>query len=101
MTAAALAISNELLEDEVDPESDDYFKELNSRLRAEFPHKFKTKAAASDSQQQVAGPTRATGNSQTGKTKVTLTAREQSLARRLGLTLEQYAREKVRLNGGQ
>lgn len=101
MTAAALAISNELLEDGVDPQTDDYFNELDSRLRSEFPQKFKTKAAASDTPPPVAGPTRAPGTPQKGKMKVVLNERQQKLASRLGLTYEQYARELVRMNGGQ
>lgn len=99
MTGAALGIHNELVEEGVQPDSDEYYKELDSRIRSAFPSKFASRQANPNAQQTVAGPTRAPA-ANVNKTKVVLTASQQSMARRLGLTNEQYAREVYRMQNG-
>lgn len=100
MTGAALGIHNELVEEGVAPDSDEYYKELDSRIRASFPAKFAPQRAPNAAAQQtVASPTRAPATN-VSKTKVTLTASQQAMAKRLGLTNEQYAREVYRMQNG-
>lgn len=97
MTGAALGIHNELIEEGVTPDTDEYYAELDSRIRASFPAKFQAKKQDT-TQQVVAAPSRAAVTDK-GKTKVVLSASQQRVAKRLGLTYEQYAREVIKMNG--
>jgi len=45
MTGAALGTHEELVESGYDPQSDDYYRELDSRMRNMFPHKFRREPA--------------------------------------------------------
>ena len=92
MTDAAQTIHNEMYEEGIDASENEeaYFKELDSRMRAEFPHKFKVKSGASDSTQNVAAPTRA--KAVISKNQVKLTKSQAAMAARLGISLVDYAR---------
>lgn len=113
MTSYALGVHDELIADKVDPDSDEYFNELNKAMREAFPRyegwadnqdRFDRSNGTSRSGQNVqtrraspvSGATR-TSASQGGKTRVELTASEERLAKRMGLTNQQYAVEKLRL----
>ena len=94
MTATAYAIHADLVEVEgFDPASDDYYKELDNRIRAEFPHKFKS-AQNNGSQgqrpQSMVAPARSTVKS--SSTRVKLTESQIRVAKALGVSLEEYAR---------
>ena len=99
MSQAAVLIHKELIEDGVHPEHEpeEYYAELDARLRSEFPDKFKQKGAKKVP--TVVGGTRAT----VGTSKVKLTKTEVEMAQRLGVDLKEYARQKQRQNkaGGQ
>ena len=99
MSQAAVLIHKELIEDGVRPEiePEEYYAELDARLRSEFPDKFKQKGAKKVP--TVVGGTRAT----VGTSKVKLTKTEVEMAQRLGVDLKEYARQKQRQNkaGGQ
>ena len=95
MTLTAFSIHKSLVESEgFDPQSDDYYQELDTRIRTEFPHKFETKQAKS-SGPVVAGANRNTQRS--NKKSVKLTESQVAIARKLGITNEQYARQLLRL----
>ena len=95
MTLTAFSIHKSLVESEgFDPQSDDYYRELDTRIRTEFPHKFETKQAKS-SGPVVAGANRNTQRS--NKKSVKLTESQVAIARKLGITNEQYARQLLRL----
>jgi hypothetical protein len=95
MTEAAMILHRELVETEgYDPRSDDYYTELDRRVKNEFPHKFQQARQASS---PVAS---ARGNPRTdGKKQVKLTPTQVSIAKRLGVSLEEYARHAQKLNG--
>lgn len=97
MTGAALGIHNELMEEGVTPDTEEYYAELDSRVRSSFPAKF-TAPKQATTQQVVAAPSRAAVTN-AGKTKVVLTPNQQRVAKRLGLSYEQYAREVYKMNG--
>jgi hypothetical protein len=94
MTQAAMVIHKELIDEGVYPDADpdEYYSELDARIRSEFPEKFKA-ANTAKKVQVVAGGTR---TSPSGKQKVTLTKSEVETANKLGVSLQEYARQKMR-----
>jgi len=90
MTATAYAIHADLVEVEgFDPTSDDYYQELDNRIRNEFPHKFKASQGNTRPQPAVASA-RTTVKSSSNKMK--LTESQIRVAKSLGVSLEEYAR---------
>ena len=90
MTATAYAIHADLVEAEgFDPTSDDYYQELDSRIRNEFPHKFKASQGNNRPQSAVASA-RTTVKSSSNKVK--LSESQIRVAKSLGVSLEEYAR---------
>lgn len=91
MTYAAFGIHKQLIEDEgFDPSSDDYYSELDKRMAEAFPHKFNNGARGKRPAQTVASVNRsASGRS---KKRVTLTPTQVSMAKKLGVPLEEYAK---------
>ena len=90
-TQAALVIHKELLDEGINPQdvAEEYYSELDARLTTEFPTLRKQTVRRVPT---VVGGTR----SATGKRKVTLTGQEIEMADRLGVTYQDYAREKLR-----
>ena len=96
MTQAAMVIHKELVDEGILPNNspDEYYNELDSRIREEFPERFKTKRTKKI-------PTVISGTrSATGKNQVKLTKTEVDMANRLGVSLQDYARQKVRQQAG-
>jgi hypothetical protein len=94
MTQAAMIVHKELIDEGIYPDSDpdEYYNELDSRVRSEFPDKFKQSSSAKKVQ-VVGGGTR---TSPSGKLKVTLSKSEVETANKLGVSLQEYARQKIR-----
>tara|TARA_R100001460_G_scaffold41521_10_gene77297 strand:+ start:8144 stop:9079 length:936 start_codon:yes stop_codon:yes gene_type:complete len=95
MTFAAYGIHQELIEDEgFDPQTNEYYDELDKRIKQEFPHKFSNNSDNETSRkpaQNVAGVSRT--NSSTGRSKKRkLTPSQVAIAKRLGVPLEEYAK---------
>ena len=95
MTFAAYGIHQELIQDEgFDPQTNEYYDELDKRVRREFPHKFSDNSDNETSRkpaQNVAGVSRT--NTSTGRsTKRKLTPSQVAIAKRLGVPLEEYAK---------
>ena len=90
MTAAAFAIHNSLVEEAFDPNSDEYYSELDSRIRNEFPHKF-PKAKKSGGGQVASASSSASRANKQGRRSVKLTPSAVDIANRLGVPLETYA----------
>jgi hypothetical protein len=89
MTFAAFGIHKKMVESEgFDPQSDDYYSELDERIQTEFPQKFNgtSKRAA----QTVAGVSRSPAGRR--KKKVRLTPSQVTIAKKLGVPLEEYAK---------
>ena len=94
MTATAFTIHQELVEEEgFDPQSDDYYFEIDKRIRSEFPHKFDGKTTRT---QRVA-PVSSGKASQKSKKSVKLTPAQISVAKKLGVPLDAYAKEVAKI----
>lgn len=106
MTQFASGLHEQLIQTGVDPTSDDYYTKLNARVRQAFPDygwddsDQETPRQATQSRAKrtvnVAPATRSTS-----PRKVSLKQSEIGVARRLGVSLEEYARQKAELNGGR
>jgi len=93
MTYAAFGIHKELVESEgIDPKSDEYYDTLDRRMKEEFPHKFKEEPQSKRPAQTVASVNRSSGTGRSSGNKVRLTQRQVAMAKKLGVTLEQYAK---------
>ena len=86
MTSAAYAIHEDLVTQGFDPESDEYYNEINKHMKDNFPHKF-----ANDKQRPVQTVASA-GRKQEGRRTVKLTRSQVAIAKKLGVPLEEYAK---------
>ena len=93
MTFAAFGIHKKLIEEEgFDPQGDDYYNELDSRIKREFPHKFgEEQSTGRKPAQNVAGVSRSTKTGRSGK-RVKLSPTQVAIAKKLGVPLEEYAK---------
>jgi hypothetical protein len=93
MTNGAYAIHGQLEQEGFDLSSDEYYDELNRRIRKEFPHKFKKQqASVPSSAPDVAPATRGIAVSPNGRRTIKLTPSEVAMARKIGVPLEEYAK---------
>ena len=93
MTYGAFGIHRRLVEDEgFDPTSDDYYAELDNRLRAEFPQKFDAKSKSNGGSRKVASAEASASRNRSGRKTVRLTASQVAIAKRLNVPLEEYAK---------
>jgi len=93
MTYAAFGIHKEIVEQEgIDPKSDEYYNTLDKRMQEEFPHKFKDGTQSRRPAQTVASVNRSAGTGRSSGNKVRLTQRQVAMAKKLGVSLEQYAK---------
>jgi len=100
MTRAAQAIHEQLvLEEGFDPTSDDYYKEIDTRMRREMPQKFKEKRSSA----QTVAPASGSGRSvKSGRKKaVELTPGQVAFAKKMRIPLDRYAKEVARLEQRQ
>ena len=94
MTSFALGLHQKLVKQGVNPRSDDYYEKINSRMRQVFPDSFE-----SDGQEDVADEPRrkatvvASATRSTSPKRVTLTKTQVALAKKLGVPLEEYAKQ--------
>ena len=96
MTSLALAVHKKLVESGVDPRSNEYYERVDARMREVFPDFFgETKKEAPS--KRPANVVAAVSRAANGKTKVKLTKTQEALARKFGLTNEQYAKEVLKL----
>jgi hypothetical protein len=93
MTYAAFGIHRQLIEDEgFDPSSDEYYSELDKRVRTEFPHKFAETKRDTGPRVASAGSTASKSSSPKGRRTVKLTPSQIAIAKRLNVPLEEYAK---------
>jgi hypothetical protein len=91
MTYAAFGVHKKLVENEgFDPQSNEYYSELDKRMKEEFPHKLKTGESRRPAQ-TVASVSRSSSGRSSGK-KVRLTPSQVAIAKKLGVPLEEYAK---------
>ena len=101
MTYTAFSIHKNLVESGFDTSSDAYYQEIDRRIREEFPHKFQDEGSVEvapnnrngkrSSVQRVASANRSAKNS--GRDTVKLTSSQVAIAKKLGVPLEEYARQ--------
>ena len=99
MTSFALGLHSKLVKSGVDPQSDEYYETINSRMRRVFPENFEDtslEGLEEETETPVGRPKRSTNvvapaTRSTAPKKVRLTRTQVALAKRLGLTPKQYA----------
>jgi hypothetical protein len=96
MTYTAFDLHKTLVDEEgYDPKSNEYYAEIDKRIRLEFPHKFDTnndkKGETTKPTQTVASATRSVKQS---RKTISLTPSEVAIAKKLGVSLEDYAKQK-------
>jgi len=96
MTFTAFSLHKKLVDEEgYDPLSDEYYAEIDRRIRLEFPHKFgntNTQSTEVRPTQTVASATR-NSSSKTSRKTVRLTPSQVAIAKKLGVPLEEYAKQ--------
>ena len=93
MTYTAFGLHKKLVEEEgYDAQSDEYYAEIDKRIRLEFPHKFATTSQTITAKpvQNVASANRSGKNS--NRKTVRLTPSQVAIAKKLGVPLEEYAK---------
>lgn len=88
MTNAAFSIHEDLVGMGVDVESEEYYNEIDKRMKDNFPHKFSVQEQRREPVQQVASA----GRQQQGRKTVRLTKSQVAIAKKLGVPLEEYAK---------
>lgn len=89
MTEKAFKVHDELVSEGFDLTSDEYYDELDRRVKKAFPQKFQ---ADITDVPNVAPATRSSSSTQRGRKSIKLTPSEVSIARRLGVPLDEYAK---------
>ena len=95
MTYTAFDLHRKLTEEEgFDPQTDEYYKEIDKRIRLEFPNKFDKPVEKTTSKptQTVASATR---SPKTSRKTVKLTPSQVAIAKKLGVPLEEYAKQLI------
>jgi len=99
MTFTAFEIHKDLVNEGFNPKSDDYYSEVNKRIKVDFPHKFAKGGdveQTSKTNQLVASAQRSV---RPGRTTVRLTSSQVAIAKKLGVPLEEYAKQ-IKLTEG-
>jgi hypothetical protein len=96
MTYTAFDIHKKLVEEEgYDPKTDEYYEEVDKRIRVEFPHKFdKIEGQTTERAKPAQNVASAKRSSSTGRRKtVKLSPSQVAIAKRIGVPLEEYAKQ--------
>jgi len=97
MTALAYATHESLIRDQgIKPDTDEYYEKINATMRLRFPDYFEEEAPATQTKRPstVVAPSNRSNGAK--PRKIQLTATQVSLAKRLGLTPEQYAKQLIK-----
>jgi hypothetical protein len=86
MTYTAMSLHDEIINEGFDASSDEYYNEIDRRIRKEFPHKFEDQNRPT---QKVGSAVRKSSN---GRRTVKLTPSQVAIAKKLGVPLEEYAK---------
>ena len=86
MTYTAMSLHDEIVNEGFDASSDEYYNEIDRRIRKEFPHKFEDQNRPT---QKVGSAVRKSSN---GRRTVKLTPSQVAIAKKLGVPLEEYAK---------
>ncbi len=92
MTFTAFEIHKDLVSEGFDPQSSDYYAEVDKRIKVDFPHKF-----GNTETKQTAKPVQSVASAQRsvkpGRKTVRLTSSQVAIAKKLGVPLEEYAKQ--------
>jgi len=99
MTSLALGLHEKLVRSGVNPTSDEYYTRIDNTMRKRFPENFEDDSLDDDVPAQRTRPSNvvASASRSTAPKKVHLSKTQLALAKKLGLTPEQYARETIKL----
>jgi hypothetical protein len=93
MTYASFGIHRKLVDEEgFDPSSDEYYSEVDKRMRTEFPQKFSGTKKSSGAQVAPAGASATRSTAKSGRRSVKLSPSQIAMAKRLNVPLEEYAK---------
>tara|TARA_R100001163_G_scaffold15742_2_gene14215 strand:- start:1003 stop:1932 length:930 start_codon:yes stop_codon:yes gene_type:complete len=93
LTNAAFTIHGQLVNDEgFDPKSDEYYTEIDNRLRKRFPNDFSVEEKNKKPTQRVASAGRADASAKPSKKQVRLSPSEVQMAKKLNVPLNEYAK---------
>ena len=94
MTYTAFDLHKKLTEEEgYDPQSDEYYSEIDKRIRLEFPQKFANNGQKAETARPVQTVASAKRSTKTGRRTVRLTPSQVAIAKKLGVPLEEYAKQ--------
>ena len=94
MTYTAFDLHKKLTEEEgYDPKSDDYYNEIDKRIRLEFPQKFANNSEKGETTKPVQTVASAKRSTNTSRKTVTLTPSQVAIAKKLGVPLKEYAKQ--------
>jgi len=93
MTSYALGLHNKLINDGVDPKSDEYYETINARMRKLFPENFEDQLVEEVEKPKRRSNVVAPATRSTAPKKIRLTATQVAIAKRLGLSNKQYAEQ--------
>ena len=94
MTYTAFDLHKKLVEEEgYDPQSEDYYGELDRRIKLEFPHKFGNNTEQSTKPTQTVASATRNVKRGTGRKTVRLTQSQVAIAKKLNVPLEEYAKQ--------
>ena len=99
MTAFAFGVHEDLVSKGVDPRTDAelYYSKLDEQVKKRFPEQFESTTQRSAANTRQSSPVASASRVVNGRRRVTLTTTEVATARRLGVTPEMYAAEKLKL----
>jgi len=98
MTAFALGYHNKLVKEGVDPQSDDYYEKINSRMRNVFPDQFDDGIDEPEEPRKKSSNVVAPATRSTSPNKVRLTQSQIAIAKRLNVPLDVYAKQVAQLS---
>jgi len=99
MTFTAFEIHKDLVNEGFDPKSDNYYVEVNKRIKVDFPHKFAIGGDVEHSSKPVQSVASAQRSVKPGRKTVRLTSSQVAIAKKLGVPLEEYAKQ-IKLTEG-
>jgi len=99
MTFTAFEIHKDLVNEGFDPKSDDYYNEVDKRIKVDFSHKFAKGGDVEQSSKPVQSVASAQRSVKPGRKTVRLTSSQVAIAKKLGVPLEEYAKQ-IKLTEG-
>ena len=99
MTFTAFEIHKDLVNEGFDPKSNDYYSEVNKRIKVDFPHKFAIGGEVEQTSKPVQSVASAQRSVKPGRKTVRLTSSQVAIAKKLGVPLEEYAKQ-IKLTEG-